>query len=72
MKKKTQGRGAPVTIGEPTAVATYNLTVKQKGWIKAMAAREELPSASDFMREIITEAMIKRGIDPKDPPQDFD
>lgn len=60
MSKKKKGAGRPVVIEEQTIVATYNVTEKQKDWLKKQG--ETLGrKASDVLREILKREMEKKG-----------
>lgn len=56
MKRKPTGPGRPVEINEPTEVGTYNLTEKQKAWLKRCGEKLGI-SASDVLRDILKKEM---------------
>lgn len=60
MKRKPEGPGRPVEINEPTEVGTYNLTVKQKAWLKRCGKSLGI-SASDVLRELVKREMERQG-----------
>lgn len=56
MGKKASGAGRPVVIKEPTEIGTYNLTKKQKAWLKKCGEKLGI-SASDVLRDIVKKEM---------------
>lgn len=52
-KKKTPKVGRPAEIKERTELCTFNLTSKQKKWIKDQMKERGFRSQSLFMRELI-------------------
>lgn len=47
-------------IKEPTEIGAYNLTAKQKAWLKKCGEKLGI-SASDFLRDILKKEMKEHG-----------
>jgi hypothetical protein len=60
MGRKRIGAGRPVVIKEPTEIGAYNLTAKQKAWLKKCGEKLGI-SASDFLRDILKKEMKEHG-----------